>query len=147
MSKFNQNNSRASKLSPVQVHEIRSKYAAGYTQASLCREYGISIGQIGRIVRGESWQQFPVARTENQVQADYLRQHGSPPPEPTEEEIAASAAKLDALVAAEEERIDPIELLNRHRTTPYVSRRPVSEMLEELSTLETKDDSSQNTID
>ena len=29
---------------------------AGETQGSLSRRFGVSVGQIGRIVRGESWQ-------------------------------------------------------------------------------------------
>lgn len=43
------------KLGYGQVQDIRTRYANGATQAQLCREYGMSVGQIGRIVRGESW--------------------------------------------------------------------------------------------
>lgn len=55
MSKFERTNAKASKLKPSQVLEIKERYAAGETQGSLCRAFGVSIGQIGRIVRGESW--------------------------------------------------------------------------------------------
>ena len=44
-----------SKLTQAQVDEIRRLYAEGYTQGSLCRHFRVSIAQIGRIVRNESW--------------------------------------------------------------------------------------------
>ena len=43
------------KLTQLQVEEIRQWAAKGATQSSLCRHYGVTIGTIGRIVRGESW--------------------------------------------------------------------------------------------
>jgi len=43
------------KLTYSQVQEIRTLYEAGTTQGQLCREYGVSVVQIGRIVRGEVW--------------------------------------------------------------------------------------------
>lgn len=55
MTQFERRNAKASKLTPSQVVEIRRRYAEGATQNALCREYQMSIGQIGRIVRGESW--------------------------------------------------------------------------------------------
>lgn len=57
MSAFYKRNTRAAKLTPTMVQQIREQYASGsYSQGSLARAYKISIGQIGRIVRGESWQ-------------------------------------------------------------------------------------------
>lgn len=56
MSKFRKSNTRSAKLTGEQVLELRQRYIAGATQGELARAYGISIGQIGRIVRGESWQ-------------------------------------------------------------------------------------------
>lgn len=44
------------KLTQQQVGEIRQLYGEGYTQGALSRHFGVSIGQVGRIVRGESWQ-------------------------------------------------------------------------------------------
>jgi hypothetical protein len=44
------------KLTQQQVVEIRQLYGEGYTQGALSRHFGVSIGQVGRIVRGESWQ-------------------------------------------------------------------------------------------
>lgn len=60
MSKFRRGNSRSAKLTALQVQEIRLRYAAGLlSQGSLSREFGVSIVQIGRIVRGEVWQHLP----------------------------------------------------------------------------------------
>lgn len=53
---FNRGNRRAAKLNGETVVKIRQLYAQGWTQGELSREYDISIGQIGRIVRNEVWQ-------------------------------------------------------------------------------------------
>lgn len=53
---FGQRNRAARKLDGEKVGEIRRRYESGETQSVLSREFGVSIGQIGRIVRGESWQ-------------------------------------------------------------------------------------------
>jgi hypothetical protein len=58
MSTFQRHNSRAAKLNASQVYDIRRKYNEGMSQGQLSREYNISSGQIGRIVRGESWGQY-----------------------------------------------------------------------------------------
>jgi hypothetical protein len=54
----------ASKLRLDDVIAIRQAYALGETQSALARKYSVSIGHIGRIVRGEGWQQseaFPTS--------------------------------------------------------------------------------------
>lgn len=56
MGKFWNRNTAAAKLTPTKVLEIREKYSNGATQSSLCKEYDVSIVQIGRVVRGEVWQ-------------------------------------------------------------------------------------------
>jgi D-alanyl-D-alanine carboxypeptidase len=49
-------NNHAAKLTRAEVREIREKYKdRTWTQGSLARSYGVSVVQIGRIVRGESW--------------------------------------------------------------------------------------------
>jgi predicted transcriptional regulator len=60
MAAFQQHNRRASKLSIPEVMEIRELYRKGsVTQGQLSRQFGVSVIQIGRIVRGEVWQQMP----------------------------------------------------------------------------------------
>lgn len=45
------------RLTGAQVLEIRRRYIGrqGISQAELAKEYGVSQGQIGRIIRGENW--------------------------------------------------------------------------------------------
>jgi DNA-binding transcriptional regulator YiaG len=58
MSKFNSNNKRSAKLTAGKVLELREKYVQGVSQGALAREFGVSVGQVGRIVRGEAWGEF-----------------------------------------------------------------------------------------
>jgi len=61
MTSFQQNNRKASKLSVPEVMEIRELYRKGHTtQGQLSRRFGVSVIQIGRIVRGEVWQHMPI---------------------------------------------------------------------------------------
>lgn len=61
MNTFSRHNMKGSKLSAGEVLEIRRLYKEpSWTQGRLSREFQVSIVQIGRIVRGESWQQLPV---------------------------------------------------------------------------------------
>lgn len=54
---FGKNNLRRSVLTASKVGEIRALYGRGHvTQGQLARDYGVSVVQIGRIVRGEVWQ-------------------------------------------------------------------------------------------
>lgn len=92
MNKFPRFNIKASKLTPTKVFELREKYAAGASQGSLAREYQISVGQVGRIVRGESWQQYSNPAEETPIQIM------SPNLEPTPEEIQASYERLQKLL-------------------------------------------------
>lgn len=55
MSKFGLRNKGNARLSPGEVNRIRERYAGGETQGSLAREFGVSVVQIGRIVRNEVW--------------------------------------------------------------------------------------------
>ena len=69
MSKFGGRNSRAAKLTIGQVREIRELYVASRaSQGQLARDFGVSVVQIGRIVRGEVWQNLgPVAPTKEEM--------------------------------------------------------------------------------
>jgi hypothetical protein len=54
---FQRNNLRRAVLTASKVEEIRRMYARGaVTQGQLSRDFGVSVVQIGRIVRGEVWQ-------------------------------------------------------------------------------------------
>jgi hypothetical protein len=54
---FQKNNLRRAVLTMTKVQEIRAFYNQGHvTQGQLARDYGVSVVQIGRIVRGEVWQ-------------------------------------------------------------------------------------------
>ena len=88
--KFGKGNIKAGKLTLSQVGEIRRAYAEGVTQGALCRYYGVSIGTIGRIVRGETW--TGQARVGKGTQAD----------------IDASQARLAAMLG-----LPSVEMLGR----------------------------------
>lgn len=79
---FERKNSKAAKLTLEQVQDIREHYANGATQGSLCRYYGVTIGTIGRIVRGETWT------------------GGAAVGKGTQADIDASLARLQALTGA-----------------------------------------------
>lgn len=71
---FTRHNLRSAKLTASKVAEIRYRYNNNLaSQGQLSREFQVSIGQIGRIVRGESWQQFGMQETEEQI-ADQAQQ-------------------------------------------------------------------------
>lgn len=54
---FPMGNSKAGKLTRTQVIDIRVKYhQEEWSQGRLARYFGVTIGTIGRIVRGETWQ-------------------------------------------------------------------------------------------
>lgn len=52
---FTRRNGKAAKLTLDQVGTIRRAYDAGATQGELARHFGVTIGTIGRVVRGETW--------------------------------------------------------------------------------------------
>lgn len=72
---FGRSNRAAKKLTLEEVVEIRRRYDSGDTQGALARSFGISAVQIGRIVRGESWNSSNAPR----------RGAASPPPEVADE--------------------------------------------------------------
>jgi hypothetical protein len=101
-------NSRAAKMTPMNILEIREKYAAGRTQGSLAREFGISVGQIGRIVRNESWQQFTPVTTEHDLRIRGAMEHQALKQTEMTPEIQASAeAALARLEGQVERPADP----------------------------------------
>lgn len=75
MSKFRKHHTSAAKLDSMRVLAIRQKYEEGWSQGRLAREYGVSVGQIGRIVRGEAWQEYSqIGRTESEVLHEMAKQ-------------------------------------------------------------------------
>lgn len=55
MTMFGPGNKAGRKLSTKEVEEIRVAYENGHSQGAIARHYRMSVVQIGRIVRGESW--------------------------------------------------------------------------------------------
>lgn len=99
--KFVQGHKRSAKLNPEQVLEIRRLYAEeNWTQGRLAREFKMSVGQIGRIVRGEQWGEYTQIPTEQEI---YHSMVTSPPPA---DEVSASLERLKALMKTEETRND-----------------------------------------
>jgi hypothetical protein len=60
MSRFRRGHTKAAKVTAVIVQQMRKEYDQGATQGELSDKYGLSVVQIGRIVRGESWKQIAV---------------------------------------------------------------------------------------
>ncbi len=79
MSGYGQRNRAAAKLTPYDVQQIRRRYTEGETQGKLARDFSVSVGQIGRIVRNESWNSTGLV---------------APRVEATREELEMSAARL-----------------------------------------------------
>lgn len=55
---FNRGHIAAAKLTPTKVYEMRQLYSEGWTQRALADKYNMSVVQVGRICRGESWRQY-----------------------------------------------------------------------------------------
>lgn len=54
---------RSASLDWPRVRELRKLYeGGGWSQGRLSREYGISLAQVGRIVRYEAWQETGIDR-------------------------------------------------------------------------------------
>lgn len=99
--KFLRGHINAAKLTPDDVYELRRLYAEeSWTQGRLSRHFRISVGQVGRIVRGESWQQYTQPVHRDQVEHEVS---AGPQYIPSEEEIQASLARLEEINKAEEE--------------------------------------------
>jgi len=69
---FQTKNKQAKKLTAGQVAEMRQHYADGVTQGALCKYYRVSVGQVGRIVRGESWAEGALDRGPSPEEIDAM---------------------------------------------------------------------------
>ncbi len=67
---FARGNKQARKLNAELVREMRQHYAEGATQGQLGKYYGVSVVQVGRIVRGESWSEGAGDREQTPAEKD-----------------------------------------------------------------------------
>lgn len=74
MSLLQRGHKRAAKATPSIVRLIREMYDSGrYTQAGIAREVGLSVVQVGRITRRESWADLPEELTSEAIAASAER--------------------------------------------------------------------------
>lgn len=109
MNGFQRLNTRSAKVTGEGVMWIRQRYAEMWSypriREGLRDNFGVvlSIQQITRIAKGESFAQLPVLPTSREVDLtmhlNALGQREAPPP--PESEIGASIAKLNAMIAKE----------------------------------------------
>lgn len=93
MPKFNRGNVANSILTPQQVLKIRQDYASGlWTQGALARREQVSIGTIGRIVRGESWQQYPQPMHVDEM--EHLEARAEAAARAPDDEVRAAEARI-----------------------------------------------------
>ena len=103
MSKFGYRHTKSAKVTPSMVMDIRLKYQEGMTQSALSQEYHLSIVQIGRIVRNESWQSLPATTaTPDELRLMALRS--------AEVAKETQVSKMQGDIAAEKEK-DPDRML------------------------------------
>lgn len=123
---------KVAKITAAIAQQIFQRYHdAGETQSRLAREFGLGVGQIGRICRGEAWNQATGAfdaEVEDRVVG------AKPVPE---EEWKASLAKTQALLAADEpaKTLNP-KLFDNKRAAQYGARVPVDPVSEDERRLE-----------
>lgn len=97
MTRFRRGNITAAKITPLEVKEIRRRYDKGESQRSLCQAFGLSIGQIGRVVRREVW--LKVEEAEGLSNSETLERAST---EPSNAEIEASLKRMQKLLGGEE---------------------------------------------
>lgn len=101
----------AIRLTPDDVKEIRRRYAQGDTQAALSRAYKMNVGHIGRIVRGETWQNV-----------DEPVKHSTPKLTPEESEARFKQLMAEAASPLENDDTQAyLELLNRRLSDDHNS--------------------------
>lgn len=145
MSQFSKDNLKSGvrKLDAEKVMAIYQMCQQGMTQGAIARATLISVGQIGRILRGESWSELYHRYTNGlplhpqdvsmHFAESSLAQRGAPPVAPApESEVAASLERLQALMAKEDEPQESIiDILERRtRDAQPVRRVPTLEEVE-----------------
>lgn len=125
MSKFTAGHRRSAKLSADQVRRMRELYSEGATQGSLARAFGVSVGQVGRIVRGESWQSYQRILTDQEIEEQV-----------EEQALAAGADEIDTSAAL---------LLEKLRSSePEPDHDPLEEIMQRRSAAKPQENSDGN---
>lgn len=116
--KFRKNHTTAAKLTPEQVLEMRERYVEeGWTQGALAREYKVSVGQVGRIVRGEAWIDYQQPQSDSELMhSNALKGVRSA----SAQEIAESEARL---LAGTAEFTELPQEFRKHRPLSYAEAR------------------------
>jgi len=147
VSKYRVGNSRAAKLRPEQVLKMRELYEQGMTQRELGEIYDMSVNQVGRIVRNESWKAYKHTLTDQQLEHDAVV--NALPID--QQAIAESAAKLAARLAeppapAEPQpALTPEQYAENMRRLAEIARRRKTE--DDSQTEETRTDDSFSSSD
>lgn len=139
--KFHMQNSRAAKVNGEMVMWIRREYAAMKSypviREGLQAQFGVllSVQQITRIAKGHSFAQLPTLPTDREVDltmhVNALKSQGLP--QPSQEQVAASIAKVQSALA-EDEKPQPsiLDILeNRLNLSNRRSRVPTLEEIED----------------
>jgi DNA-binding XRE family transcriptional regulator len=130
MGKFGQRNLRAAKLTLVKVRQIRELYAEGqYTQGELGKHFGVSAIQIGRIVRGESWNHSdPAAISKAEIEASQERMRHLVNFAP--QEVGSPLDRLAGEIAAKKEELQTSDRLLGELTDVPISDAVKAKMKE-----------------
>lgn len=101
--KYTFRNTKAAKITPGAVLRMREGYAEGKTQRELAVEFGLSVVQVGRIVRGESWNSLPPGfEGQSEIAASAERLFRMQ--ESLQEEGSSALAKLEGDLRAAKEK-------------------------------------------
>ena len=142
--KFNQGHLKSAKLTPSQVLELRQAYVQGATQGSLARRYRVSVGTIGRIVRGESWQSYdsppdPLAEDHHET----LGRMAVSQPSSTAEALKAQEQLKQFLAQTAQDDAQP----RQDAVAEYLSKRPALTQDSRENLLDPEDRSKQENSD
>jgi hypothetical protein len=134
---FGKGNNRGAKLTGQQVLALRQLYADGATQGSLARRYGISVNQIGRIVRGESWTQYQMIETRQEAEhheaIDTMLARAPPQDDSAAVSLAKFAAMHPELMPAVEQVTAELGASAQQLTDESPPRDMLSKMLDEAN--------------
>jgi hypothetical protein len=141
--KFWSGNTKAAKMTPTQVLNMRADYRDGMTQGQLARKYGLGIAQVGRIVRFEVWTDVKEELTEvdqSVMLARLLK---------VQEEVNSRATAADEEKRDREERSDRLlnEITEQPASTLPISESAVERMNRLIGKVKEKDKEADRLID